>query len=81
MAVCRIYRQPTIHLDMLLLSLLSLVTAAHRPHIVIIVIDDLGKTAHHKTEIEIYLLLLPGWADVPWNNPHSVAKRLGEYAK
>ena len=49
-----------------------------RPHIVIIVVDDLGKSCM------LILITNPyfkGWADVPWNNPNSVARKIGSYAK
>ena len=63
-----------------------------RPHIIVIIVDDLGERINSKqrsklkytieTDIDkAYRQHIPGWADVPWNNPDSVATRIGNYAK
>ena len=63
-----------------------------RPHIIVIVVDDLGERINSKQRSKLkytietdkdkaYRQHIPGWADVPWNNPDSVATRIGNYAK
>ena len=63
-----------------------------RPHIIVIIVDDLGERINSKQRSKLkytietdkdkaYRQHIPGWADVPWNNPDSVATRIGNYAK
>ena len=63
-----------------------------RPHIIVIIVDDLGERINSKLKYTIetdkdkdkdkaYRQHTPGWGDVPWNNPDSVATRIGNYAK
>ena len=50
------------------------------PHIIIIVIDDLGMSdVYNNCNIQSVIIL--GWNDVPWNNPDSWAVNLGKYAR
>ena len=51
------------------------------PNIIVIVIDDLGKIQIKENLHLLYTRCLPGWNDVSWNNPHSIAVRLGKYAR
>ena len=53
-----------------------------RPHIITIVVDDLGRAAGHYLSVVSYpLSLMSGWNDVPWNNPDSYAVNLGKHAR
>ena len=65
-----------------------------RPHIIVIIVDDLGERINSKQRSKLkytietdkdkdkaYGQRIPGWADVPWNNPDSVSTRIGNYAK
>ena len=66
------------------------------PHIIVIIVDDLGERINSKQRSKLkytietdkdkdkdkaYRQHIQGWADVPWNNPDSVATRIGNYAK
>lgn len=66
----------------------------NRPHVIVIIVDDLGERINSKQRPKLkytietdkdkdkaYGQRIPGWADVPWNNPDSVATRIGNYAK
>ena len=48
------------------------------PHIIVIVIDDLGRGVHNDDGI---LWLFKGWNDVSWHNPDSMTVHLGKYAR
>ena len=63
-----------------------------RPHIIVIIVDDLGERINSKQRSKLkytietdkdkaYRQHIPGWADVPWNNTDSEATRIGNYAK
>ena len=65
----------------LLLMFLPQLPCKLPPHIVIIVIDDLGENKKHMKCQTIYYFNFSGWNDVPWNNPDSLAVNLGNHAK
>ena len=50
------------------------------PHVVVIVIDDLGNLLEF-LKVYIQFMNASGWNDVLWNNAESFAKNLGELAK
>ena len=63
-----------------------------RPHIIVIIVDDLGERINSKQRSKLKYTIetdkdkahwqhIPGWADVPWNNTDSEATRIGNYAK